>query len=73
VAVADRDPVRVVPALGTGQRDHRLLHQRLQHLQPGAHSQRQQALVGRLSDPGQRDRDLLGMANSGVLASTSLV
>jgi len=60
VAVADRDPVRVVLALGTGQRGDRLLHQRLQHLQPGAHRQRQQALLGRLSDPGQRDRDLLG-------------
>ena len=44
VAVADRGPVRVVLALGAAQRDHRLLHQRLQHLQPGAHGQRQQAL-----------------------------
>jgi len=59
VAVADRGPVRVVLALGTGQRVHRLLHQRPQHLQPGAHGQRQQALLGRLGDLGQRDRDLV--------------
>ena len=29
-----------------------------QHLQPGAHGQRQQAFLGRLGDLGQRDRDL---------------
>jgi hypothetical protein len=52
-------PVRVVPALGAGQRDDRLLHQGLHDLQPGTHRQRQQALGGRLDDLGQRDGDLV--------------
>jgi hypothetical protein len=47
-----------VLALGAGQLGDRLLHQRLQYLQPGAHGQRQQAFLGRLGDLGQRDRDL---------------
>jgi hypothetical protein len=60
VTVADRSPVRVVLAFGAGQRRDRLLHQPVQHLEPGTHGQRQQALGGRGGDLGQRDRDLLG-------------
>src|SRR4029453_18588963 len=60
VAVADRGPVRVVLALGAGQRRDRLLHQGPQHLQPRPGGQGQQPLLGRLGDLGQRDRDLFG-------------
>ena len=59
VAVPHGAPVRVVLALGAGQRGDRLLHQRPHHLQPGAHGQRQQPFGGRLGDLGQGDGDLV--------------
>src|SRR6266704_5219824 len=59
VAVPHGGPVRVVLVLGVGQCGDRLLHQRLEHLQPGTHGQGQQPFLGRLGDSGQRDRDLV--------------
>jgi hypothetical protein len=60
VAVAHGGAVGVVLAFRAGQPDHRLLHQGLHDLQPGADGQRQQAFLGRLGDLGERDGDLLG-------------
>ena len=60
VAVTDRHPVRVPPALGASQGGHVVVHHRLHDLQPGAHRQGQQPLPGRLGQLGHGHHHRVG-------------
>jgi hypothetical protein len=53
------DPISVVTALRAAGGIHLGVHQHVQNLQYGAHSQRQQPHLRVLRDRGHRDRDLL--------------
>ena len=58
-AVTDGGPTRRVPPLRAADAGDVLFHDRVHHLQPGGHGQRQQPLLRRAGQLGQRHRHLL--------------
>jgi hypothetical protein len=65
-AVSDRDPVRLMAALGTDQPVDVGVKQAPQHAQAGPHRQREQALAGGAGELGEGDGDLFGQDQVGV-------